>query len=57
MESDHIIQSAGYKLAFELDPGEIRSRKFLLVLEAERTREVDKTDSSFSCRRKCQPRK
>lgn len=30
MESDHIIQSAGYKLAFELDPGEIRSRKFLL---------------------------
>ena len=38
MESDHIIQSAGYKLTFELDPGEIRSRKFLLVLEAERTR-------------------
>lgn len=57
MESDHIIQFAGYKLAFELDPGEIRSRKFLLVLEAERTREVDKTGSSFSCRRKCQPRK
>ena len=28
MESDHIIQSAGYKLEFELDPGEIRSRKF-----------------------------
>lgn len=57
MESDHFIQSAGYKLAFELDPGEIRSRKFLLVLEAERTREVVKTESSFSCRRKCQPRK
>lgn len=57
MESDHFIQSAGYKLAFELDPGEIRSRNFLLVLEAERTREVDKTESSFSCRRKCQPRK
>lgn len=57
MESDHIIQSAGYKLVFELDPSEIRSRKFLPVLEAERTREVDKTESSFPCRRKCQPRK
>lgn len=57
MESDHIIQSAGYKLAFELDSSEIRSRKFSLVLEAERTREVDKTESSFPCRRKCQPRK
>ena len=29
MESDHFIQSAGYKLAFELDPSEIRSQNFL----------------------------